>query len=156
MARAFWGADVVNDKQAFAKVLWSDAYSVGVAEMDAQHKTLLGMINQLADCLAGEDAGSSTVLHGVLAAMFDYTMIHFKAEECYLQRIGYPLLATHIDEHANFVEKMVSYSMSACGGVENMVDVHHYLTEWWLTHTLQSDQAYFSYLKANPALHGSL
>jgi hemerythrin-like metal-binding protein len=97
--------------QFLEKVVWNDTFSVGVAEMDAQHRKLLILINQLVDCHAARDGMTSEKFHDVLSGMFDYAQVHFKAEEDYLQRIGYPQLSAHEKEHVAFVEKMTTYSM---------------------------------------------
>jgi PAS domain S-box-containing protein/hemerythrin-like metal-binding protein len=135
-------ADTASDKRVLKKVIWNDAYSVGVAEMDEQHKKLVGMINQLADCHAAQSAESSEAFHEVLCRMFDYTRVHFKAEEDYLQRIGYPQLLAHEKEHTAFVEKMTTYSLVASDGVQDCEGAYHYMKNWLLSHILKSDMQY--------------
>jgi hemerythrin-like metal-binding protein/PAS domain S-box-containing protein len=124
------------------KIAWDDAYSVGVAAMDDQHKKLLGMINRLVDCHATRNCGSSGVFHEVLFHMFDYTQVHFKAEEDYLRRIDYPLLAAHQSEHSTFVNEMATFCMTASEGVQGEVAIHGYLKSWLLSHILVSDMEY--------------
>jgi hemerythrin-like metal-binding protein/PAS domain S-box-containing protein len=144
--------DPVAVPNVLEKVTWTDAYSVGVAEMDEQHKKLVGMINQLADCHVGRDRTSSEVFHQVLRAMFDYTQVHFMAEEAYLQEIGYPQRAAHTGEHDAFVEKMTAYSMAAADGMDDCAGVYRYLKEWLLTHILSSDMKYRDCGNANKIL----
>ena len=128
--------------QFLEKVVWNDAFSVGVAEMDAQHRKLLILTNQLVDCHAARDGTTSKKFHDVLSGMFDYTQVHFKAEEDYLQRIGYPQVPAHEKEHAAFVEKMTAYSMAASHGVLDCEGAYHYMREWLLSHILESDMQY--------------
>jgi hemerythrin len=128
--------------QFLEKVVWNDTFSVGVAEMDAQHRKLLILINQLVDCHAARDGMTSEKFHDVLSGMFDYAQVHFKAEEDYLQRIGYPQLSAHEKEHVAFVEKMTTYSMAASRGVLDCEGVDHYMREWLLSHILESDMQY--------------
>ncbi len=128
--------------QFLEKVVWNDTFSVGVAEMDAQHRKLFILINQLDECHAARDEATSAKFHDVLSGMFDYTQVHFKAEEDYLQRIGYPQLPAHEKEHAAFVEKMTTYSISALHGVLDCEGSYHYMREWLLSHILKSDMQY--------------
>ena len=145
-------SDPVAAPGVLEKVVWADAYSVGVAAMDAQHKKLVGMINQLADCHAGRDRTSSETFHQVLRAMFEYTQVHFRAEETYLQEIGYPQRAAHLGEHDAFVEKMTAYSMAAADGTHDCAGAYRYLKEWLLAHILSSDMKYRDYGNANKIL----
>jgi hemerythrin-like metal-binding protein/PAS domain S-box-containing protein len=129
------------------KVVWNDTFSVGVAEMDAQHRKLLILINQLVDCHATRDGTASEKFHDVLSSMFDYALVHFKAEEAYLQRIGYPQLSAHEKEHSAFVEKMTTYSMAASHGVLDCEGAYHYMREWVLSHILKSDMQYRQFVE---------
>ena len=129
-------------------VVWNDSYSVGVPALDDQHKKLVGMINRLADCHAARSNGSSGAFHEVLSRMFDYTQVHFKDEEDYLQRIGYPRLADHKTEHAAFVGKMAAFSMAASEGIQDEAAVHRYLKAWLLSHILESDMQYRSFVES--------
>ena len=69
--------DTATAKQLLDKLVWKDSYSVGVQTLDDQHKNLIGLINQLADCHAERSIGSSGAFHEVLAHMFDYSQVHF-------------------------------------------------------------------------------
>jgi hemerythrin len=135
-------------KEILESVVWNDSYSVGVPALDDQHKKLVSMINQLADCHAARNCGSSGACHEVLARMFDYSQVHFKAEEDYLHRIGYPQLADQKIEHAAFVGKMATFSMAAAEGVPDEAAVHRYLKDWLLSHILESDMQYRSFAES--------
>ena len=141
-------AELATATQVLESVVWNNTYSVGVPALDAQHKMLIGMINQLADCHAARGNGSSGAYHEVLSRMFDYTQIHFKDEEDYLHRIGYPQLADQKVEHAAFVGKMVAFSMAAADGVQDEVAVQRYLKAWLLSHILESDMQYRPFVES--------
>ena len=143
-----------NATPVLENIEWKEAYSVGVPEMDAQHKKLIIMINQLADCWRasqnnGGSAGSAGAYHELLTGLFDYTQRHFKDEEDYLHKIGYPLITAHENEHAAFIEKVAAVSLAASDGVLDMVGVHEYLKSWLLGHILKSDMHYRHFLEKN-------
>lgn len=129
---------------------WTERFSVGRPEFDAQHKKLIEMINELADCqrLSVDSPGTAQLLqakqtfHQVLTEMFDYTQLHFNVEEAYLQAIGYPQSQAHQQEHASFIEKLAALSLAAAEDDLDMAGVHHYLKGWLFGHILQSDMAY--------------
>jgi hemerythrin-like metal-binding protein len=141
-------ADTATATQVLESVAWNDTYSVGVPALDDQHKKLVGMINQLSDCHATRGSGSSGAFHEVLSRMFDYTQVHFKAEEDYLHRIDYPQLANQKIEHAAFVGKMAAFSLAASEGIQDEAAVHRYLKAWLLSHILESDMQYRSFVES--------
>ena len=135
--------------QAFEKIVWSDAYSVGVADLDRQHRKLIDMINQLGDLPAEKNAESAAALHEILSALFDYTQTHFRDEEAHLRRMGYPQLEAHEREHAAFVAKIATFNMAALGGILDSMGVQRYLREWLLSHILKSDMHYRRFAEEN-------
>jgi hemerythrin-like metal-binding protein len=142
---------------ALENVSWSESYSVGMPQMDAQHKQLIAIINQLADCQRRSINAQTTTqtleaknaFHQALSEMFDYTQNHFKAEELYLQEIGYPQIQAHECEHATFIEKLAELSISAIDGDLDMYGVHQYLKNWLFGHILKSDMNYRQFADAS-------
>jgi hemerythrin-like metal-binding protein/PAS domain S-box-containing protein len=136
-----------DTRQLLEKIVWNDTFSVGVANIDAQHKKLLTLINQLVDCHMDRDGVDRERFHEVLSGMLDYIQNHFKAEEDYLRRIGYPQLLAHEKEHTAFVEKMTTYCMAASHSVLDIEGAYHYLRGWLLSHILESDMQYCDFVK---------
>ena len=136
-------------EHAVEKIVWSDAYSVGVADLDRQHRKLIAMINQLGDLPAEKNAELSAAFHEILSGLFDYTQTHFKDEEAYLRRMGYTQLAAHEKEHAGFVAKLATFNMAALGGMLDSVGVQRYLRDWLLSHILKSDMHYRRFAEEN-------
>ena len=74
-------------------VNWTDKLSLGITEIDNQHKKWIAIINDLNDAMR---AGKSTeVLGEVFKRLIDYTEYHFKAEETYFEKFGYPEKTSH-------------------------------------------------------------
>ena len=59
--------------------VWNDSYSVKVAELDNQHKKLIGLINQLYDAM--KEGKGKDVLEVIFTELIEYTKNHFSAEE---------------------------------------------------------------------------
>ena len=151
LQRFFAGEGGAATPRVLEKIVWSDAFSVGVPAMDAQHRKLVNMINQLADCHAEQGVGASSGFHEILSAMFDYTQGHFKSEEAYLEKIAYPHLSAHEKEHQAFLEKATALAVVSADGVQDSAGLHDYLKGWLLEHILKSDMQYRFYVegKAN-------
>ncbi len=134
----------MNAEPATQKLGWSPAFSVGVSELDAQHRTLIDMINQLADFPTDDAQASeaSASFTAALAAMFEYMQVHFQAEEDYMRRIGFPGLSGHEQEHAGFFTRMADFSLTSAPSAALAQSMHQYLLNWLLAHILGSDMAY--------------
>lgn len=121
---------------------WNDAYSVGVREMDEQHKRLLGYIGALGELLVTRD---DELMHELLARITDYGRQHFEAEERLLAQYGYPLEGQQC-AHESYTEWMAEANFSAIGGRLALRDIYDYLRRWWTTHILGEDMQYKDFL----------
>ncbi len=123
------------------KILWTEEFSVGVAEFDQQHKKIIGLINQLID--NQHESVHSELISDTLAEMTEYTFQHFRDEEAYLKQHDYPLLSEHTEYHKAFRLK----TANLCDAATMHVDVVPkkillYLKEWWTQHILAEDMQY--------------
>jgi hemerythrin len=76
---------------------WSDNMSIGVPEVDEQHKQLLLLVNDTEAAVAAgasrEDAAKA------LQRLCDYVVEHFATEEALMDPDGYPEYDKHMSEH---------------------------------------------------------
>ena len=85
---------------------WTIAMSVGLPELDDDHKTLVRVINQLAEN-AGQE-GRSGALRQCIFALMRYAEFHFAREEQVMKACGFPELPEHKLEHADFTKQIQS------------------------------------------------
>ena len=83
---------------------WTPEMSVGLAEFDDDHKTLVRVINQLADN-AGK-AGQAGALRQCIFALMRYAEFHFAREEHVLKACGFAELPEHKVEHQDFTAQI--------------------------------------------------
>lgn len=127
-------------------IRWSDSFSVGVQEIDAEHKKLLEIINALV--LERRVGGSKKGYFATLNALIHYAEQHFRTEEGHMREHAYPSLETHEQAHQAFVERVfeLNQSLEAKGG-----QVYHELVDFvrdgYKSHVLGMDKEYGSYLK---------
>ena len=130
-----------------AFIKWDGSYSVGVAEIDAQHQKLVAMLNDLHDAMRqgkGKDA-----LGKILSGMADYTVTHFATEEKYFEKFGYPDAKTHNQEHADFVKRVSEFkSEFEKGDISLTIPVMTFLKDWLMNHIKGSDKQYGPFLNA--------
>src|SRR5512140_2145124 len=62
-----------------AHIEWSDELSVGIQEIDEQHKVLVGLVNDMHRAIH-EHHGRDTA-RAILEKLGDYTRVHFAVEE---------------------------------------------------------------------------
>ncbi len=122
---------------------WNASYSVGVIEMDEQHKRLLGYIAALGELLMTRDF---ELMHELLARITDYGRQHFAAEEQLLERHGYPVAAQRA-AHESYQEWMIETNVRAMTEVP-VAEIHAYLRQWWMTHILGEDMRYKDFLNS--------
>ncbi len=119
---------------------WDEAWSVGDARLDDQHKGLIGLINRL---------GSGAPVPIVLDELQIYVDEHFRDEERMMEAAGYPDIAAHKLQHAAFEEWLeASRQASRSGEVVGLLrdSISSYLKTWLVTHIMVSDKAYSGYL----------
>ncbi len=74
-------------------ISWKKEYNTGIEEINAQHKKLVGIINELHE--AKETGKAQDALDGILLKLIDYTKFHFAAEKALLEDLNYHELAKH-------------------------------------------------------------
>jgi hemerythrin len=133
------------ERKQMAYIDWLDSYSVGVVEMDNQHKKLIDLINQLHDSMKAGKGNSeiSVILNG----LSDYTKYHFNSEEKILQENNYPGFIFQQNKHKEFVEKLKEFQQEA--GTKSLsisIQVSQFLKTWLVEHILVEDKKYGKYL----------
>ena len=85
-------------------IRWTKALSVGIADVDAQHKELFRRARAFADGLAGRSRQEVGILLSYLRA---YAVTHFDDEEEAMRAAGYPGLKRHKAEHDRFMRDIL-------------------------------------------------
>ncbi len=128
------------------KIIWSDSFSVGNAEMDAQHQKIIAMINDLIDAQTSQEL--PTRLHQALHDMFLYSRNHLSDEEALLRDLDFPDLDAHIAEHEEYIERMATLSLAASSNETiTSLEVIQFLRSWWQQHILHEDMKYAGLFK---------
>ena len=125
---------------------WSDSYSVGTPGIDAQHKKLFALINDLHEAMS--QGKGKDILGKILDGLMDYTKVHFSDEEKMLAKVNYPELAIQRTQHTAFVKKLSELQTDYKNGKAAMtLPVLEFLNDWLLNHILKVDKKYESYVK---------
>jgi hemerythrin len=126
---------------------WKNEFSVGVKEMDEQHKKLLGMINRLIE--EQHTLTDPRTIADLLTEMTDYAQVHFRAEEFLMAEYGYEQIGAQEKQHQAFIDKTISfYSASDIGPNVLSMALLDYLGTWLVGHILQEDMKYKNFFKS--------
>ena len=127
---------------------WRDALSIGVEEIDNQHKKLLSHFDQLLKaCETGKGVDELKRLIGFLD---EYVILHFGDEERIQRLHRYPGYATHKQEHDSFVARLevLKEEIGREGIVlHHVVETNHLLLKWLIHHISTVDVQLGRFLK---------
>lgn len=120
---------------------WSEQYSVGVAEIDRQHKHLVSLINGLHEVM--KRGAQSLEIQALLEDLLAYTDFHFAAEEKLMAQANYPDLTVHKAKHASMrqeVQRLLAAAKS--GGAAVSITLMSFLKNWLSRHIQGTDKEY--------------
>ena len=123
-------------------VEWSKDIEIGVDFVDADHKVLINLLNQINDCI--EQHEESTVVGSVLDALVEYTNFHFMREEKMLESCGYADLTSHQKTHQDLSQQVLKIYADYQNDpwTVNPEDVLEFLKSWLVDHIMGHDFAY--------------
>ena len=85
---------------------WSDEFSVNIEEVDEQHRTLVGLVNDLH--VAIREHRGKTASRKVLDRLAEYTRTHFMLEESLMRLTRYPGFDVHRQQHEDLIAQVQS------------------------------------------------
>jgi hemerythrin-like metal-binding protein len=120
---------------------WKDSYSVGIPEIDAQHKGLIRLINELHAAMS--TGQGKQILGKTLDDLVQYTEIHFSFEEGIMRRKAYSELTSHHAVHVKLTGEVIELRNKFHSDKLTMsIEVMQFLRDWLAGHIMVHDQAY--------------
>jgi len=118
---------------------WEPAFKVGDWEIDRQHRLLIGLINQLHECIS--EADQDHKLQAVFAATGEFLRNHFEFEESCLERLGGAELTYHRESHQALLDRLSHLrQLLSAGSCTMSPELVQFLKEWATTHMLQCER----------------
>ncbi len=117
---------------------WKEDYSVGIREIDEQHKAIIECISSIKKAAVRYDRPATDV---AVVRLLDLAQAHFKVEESLMRIHDYPRLEEHAAEHKKFSVYLIALQ-------ERFIttEVFHHRLEifqgWWATHVQKHDKSY--------------
>lgn len=134
-------------------IVWTKEYSIGVEEMDSQHKMLLIIINRIELIAQGNPnrVDFESKVKSVIQELYNYTVLHFSSEEVILKMFNYPDFVNHKKQHDKFIELIEGKKKNIealleeeklSEVVDEMNAIYNFLSNWLLTHIKKTDSEY--------------
>ncbi|MBV5308857.1 bacteriohemerythrin [Chromatium okenii] len=128
---------------------WSDIYSIGIADIDAQHQGFFAAAHRLYDDIL-EREGKNAV-EEAMTFMRNYAEEHFQTEVAFMRKHEYPGLKEHLILHAGFFRKLdeLENDLMMFGPSQALADRALDITQDWLIdHIADEDMLYSLHVKA--------
>ena len=126
-------------------VSWNKSLSVGIEEIDDQHKYFIGLVNK-ADSLIRDGVTKEEQLK-VAKELGAYAQKHFETEEKYMQKMNYPFLEEHKAEHRKLVLEAEAFYLEISLGQKNIAELCIFLWKWLENHLKTHDMKYAEFFK---------
>ncbi|MCB1316255.1 MAG: bacteriohemerythrin, partial [Leptospiraceae bacterium] len=144
------GRYTVNNADTY--VQWNDSFSVGVPEMDDQHRNLFDILNELNAAMNANK--SRETIESIIAQLSEYIVNHLRDEEQLLRKYNYPDLAKHEQSHKKFVEKVNELTGALLQDDSRILgyDIMNFVGDWLVSHIQKVDRQYGAFInKTGPA-----
>ena len=129
------------------KIIWSNAFNIGVPEIDLQHQQIVKMLNRM--LTASDTTTDSETVSDILTDMTRYANEHFRTEETFLESCGYPSLDAHKQMHFDYRKTTVDLCKETMDGVRTVPEkLLVYLRNWWTDHILKEDMKYKTFAES--------
>ncbi|SCX81144.1 bacteriohemerythrin [Desulfoluna spongiiphila] len=129
-------------------LVWTEAISVNIPEIDEQHQALFAIINDIIK-VHEEQGGPGEILMRI-GQLMDYSDRHFLTEEKLMIRHKFPRFVEHNKAHMAYMEQVdlfiSDYKTNKQGLIHDMLE---FLTHWWREHVSRSDPAYARHIHSD-------
>jgi hemerythrin len=134
---------------------WSSALSLGVPDLDAQHRELFERVDRLLDAMLHGDRAEAPQLAAFLR---EHVVLHFAAEEQLMEDLCYREAARHAAEHQAFAASMIELDASfrtRGATAELVLRLEQEVVAWLRDHVYVADVALGRYIHATLGAHAS-
>lgn len=127
-------------------IQWTPDFSVGVESLDADHKVLISLINQLDEAIRTREPVET--VRRVLDALLGYTDYHFSREEALMESAEYPDRDAHIRTHRTLRAQVADIRDRYVRNPESIHarEVLAFLRNWLASHIMGRDKLYVPFM----------
>jgi hemerythrin len=120
---------------------WTEELSVGIQEIDEQHKILVDLINRLYESIVKQT--DTQVVNDILTELVQYTVVHFAVEESLMRIFDYPDYEDHKKIHQELQQQVIDLHKKVKENNASIsMDLLKFLKNWLTRHIFVEDQKY--------------
>lgn len=129
-----------------AFIEWTDEISVGIQEIDEQHKILINLINDLYEVMiAGRNQDKE--VERIVGELAEYTRVHFAVEESLFRIFSYADYERHKKMHEELASQVMDIDEKIKSGEKRISsELLFFLKRWITQHILSQDKKYAPFL----------
>lgn len=129
-------------------IQWTPDMSVGVTEIDDQHKELFKRTNDLLSAIKASK--SINDIERIVVSVQNYMVGHFETEEKYMVRYGYHRYISHKAQHSLYVMELsgIKQSFLYTDLDASIALVQEKIIDWLICHIDQEDKALGSFINS--------
>jgi hemerythrin len=126
---------------------WNNNLSIGIPEIDRQHKELCDQIDKLFE--ACQQRKGAEEVKNVLTFLESYTVKHFAEEERLQQKINYPKYQQHKPKHTDFINQVTKLKKEVLDSgvtIAVVIKVNQAISDWLIHHIKEVDSDLKNYM----------
>ena len=128
---------------------WTPDLSVGVKHIDDQHKIWFQKANELFE--AGRQQRAKEYVNTMIDFLDEYTKQHFRDEEAYMEKIGYPEINAQKKAHASFIKDLAKLKEDfnkSGGNILVIINANKIVIDWLSNHIRKMDKKIGEYVRS--------
>ncbi|MFC1760498.1 bacteriohemerythrin [Planctomycetota bacterium] len=132
-----------------AQLQWNDNLSVGIEQIDDQHRQWIEYYNNAAQAVAAHQ--DQTLVAKTLGFLIDYTEVHFSTEEKQMVECDYPERSTHKVKHDELRNTLANLTRDyEEEGVHRELAsaIDTFLGNWLIQHIQDVDKKFGAFVKS--------
>jgi hemerythrin-like metal-binding protein len=116
---------------------WDDSLSVGVRQMNDEHKGIIQLINRVSNDV---DAGTDPLPS--FDTLADFVVTHFEHEEAWMDSHQYSGIESHKQIHVRLLARIGEFREQMLRGQVDTAELFTFLRMWLKSHIKGIDQKY--------------
>lgn len=123
---------------------WTEELSVGIQEIDEQHKVLVSIINRLYETIIKQTDREE--IGYIMNELAQYTVVHFAVEESLMRIFDYPNYEEHKQHHEELTNQVIQLTEKVQHGkFSSSMELLSFLKNWLTRHILIEDKKYSTF-----------
>ena len=115
-------------------IVWDESFKTGIAALDFEHETMIGLLNEFADRLTTESSNDDVA--DFLGEVYANITAHFALEERIMREARYQGYDSHKGEHEQLLDELrdIMDQHEAEDSLDYRTKLSNHLRNWFVDH----------------------